>query len=306
MSEFNRRQYYKRKSIIIKMKRKIANAKKRIRRFRMLLRVSLIFGLVYLSYQLLGLSAWYINPADVVSLKPDVIRIEGNLITPEYKIADIIRREDAPNEQIYKYSTKNLEESLMRLQSVKKAYIRRFWFPARIIVFIEERTPVFLIAPNDESAPISAITEDGYYIDREYMPIPSKFKTTKILSYGTNDDDYENWDKKRVDELIKLTKTIEAYSKQKVIYIDLRNQNDIYVKLDDVMLRIGSIDDTLKDRIKSIPTILPEAKTLKQKVKYIDLRWKNTNYIKLDTEKPEQKQDKKDKNKEKNKEETPD
>lgn len=134
------------------------------------------------------------------------------------------------------------------------------------------------------------------------MPIPSKFKTTKILSYGTNDDDYENWDKKRVDELIKLTKTIEAYSKQKVIYIDLRNQNDIYVKLDDVMLRIGSIDDTLKDRIKSIPTILPEAKTLKQKVKYIDLRWKNTNYIKLDTEKPEQKQDKKDKNKE----ETPD
>ena len=101
------------------MKRKIANAKKRIRRFRMLLRVSLIFGLVYLSYQLLGLSAWYINPADVVSLKPDVIRIEGNLITPEYKIADIIRREDAPNEQIYKYSTKNLEESLMRLQSVR-------------------------------------------------------------------------------------------------------------------------------------------------------------------------------------------
>ena len=288
------------------MKRKIANAKKRIRRFRMLLRVSLIFGLVYLSYQLLGLSAWYINPADVVSLKPDVIRIEGNLITPEYKIADIVRREDAPNEQIYKYSTKNVEESIMRLQSVKKAYIRRFWFPARIIVFIEERTPVFLIAPNDESAPISAITEDVYYIDREYMPIPSKFKTTKILSYGTNDDDYENWDKKRVDELIKLTKTIEAYSKQKVIYIDLRNQNDIYVKLDDVMLRIGSIDDTLKDRIKSIPTILPEAKTLKQKVKYIDLRWKNTNYIKLDTEKPEQKQNKKDKNKEENKEETPD
>ena len=72
------------------------------------------------------------------------------------------------------------------------------------------------------------------------------------------------------------------------------------------MLRIGSIDDTLKDRIKSIPTILPEAKTLKQKVKYIDLRWKNTNYIKLDTEKPEQKQNKKDKNKEENKEETPD
>ena len=44
------------------------------------------------------------------------------------------------------------------------------------------------------------------------------------------------------------------------------------------------MDDNLDDRIKWIPTILPEIKTLKQKVKYIDLRWKGANYIKLDSE----------------------
>ncbi len=285
MSEFNRRQYYKRKSKIVKMKRKVAHAIRRIRRFRMLLRVALIFLLLYCSYEILNLPAWYLNPEDLMNMNPDVVKIEGNLITPEYKISDIIRTSDVPDEQIFKFSTAPLEENLSKLQSVKKAYVRRFWFPARIIVIIEERVPVFLISPNIDSSPISAVTADGYYIDREYMPIPSKFKTTKILSYGT-DDNYENWDKKRVDEIQRFIKTVETYSKQKIEYLDLRNKNDVYVKLEHVLLRIGTLDDTTKDRIKTIPTILPEALSLKQKVKYIDLRWQDSNYIKLDLSPP--------------------
>ena len=46
MAEFDRRQYYRRKSIIMKLKRRVALAKKRIRRFRMLIRVCLIFLLL--------------------------------------------------------------------------------------------------------------------------------------------------------------------------------------------------------------------------------------------------------------------
>ena len=282
MAEFDRRQYYRRKSRIMKLKRKVAVAKKRIRRFRMLIRVCLIFLLLYASYYMLNLRSWYLNPNDIMNLNPDVVKIEGNLITPVYKISDIIRTSEIPNEQIFKLSTKELEENLSKLQSVKKAYVRRFFLPARIIVIIEERVPVFLITPNIDSQPISAVTIDGHFMDREYMPIPTKFKTTKILSYGT-DDNYENWDKKKVDELLRFIKTIETYSKQNVQYLDLRNKNDIYVKLDDVLLRIGALDDTTDDRIKTIPTILPEALSLKQKVKYIDLRWRESSYIKLDT-----------------------
>lgn len=284
MGEFNRRQYYRRKSKIVKMKRKIALARKRIRRLRMLLRVALIFGLLYFSWWILNLSAWYLNPEDITNLNLSVVKIEGNIITPEQKISDIVKSSETTDEQIFKYSTKTLEYELSELQSVRKAYVRRFWFPARIIVFIEERTPVFLIAPNEDTAPIAAVTKDGRHMDREYMPVPSKFKTTKILSYGTGEDDYENWDKKKVDEILRFIKKIETYSGQKVIYIDLRNRSDIYVKLDEVMLRLGAFDDTLDDRIKWIPTILPEAKTLKQKIKYIDLRWKDAKYIKYDTD----------------------
>lgn len=282
MAEFDRRQYYRRKSKIVKMRRKIAFAKRRIRRFRMLLRVSIIAFLLWFSWWVLGLSMWYLSPDDIMKMNPEVVKIEGNIITPEYKISDIIRRQEIENEQIFKYSTKELEDELSKLQSVKKAYIRRFWFPARLIVFIEEKTPVFSIAPNNDTPVISAIASDGSFINREYMPLPSKFKTTKILSYGSDLDDYEKWDKKRVDEILKFIKTIETYSKQKIQYIDLRNQSDIYVQLEDVQLRLGAFDTTINDRIKWIPTILPEAKTLTKKVKYIDLRWNNSHYIKLD------------------------
>ena len=289
MSEFARNLYYRRKSKIVKMKRKVANAKRRIRRFRMLLRVGMIIFLLWASYKILNLDGWYLNPDKVMEMDPNTVQIEGNIITPEYKISDIIRTTEMPEEQIFKYSTKPLEESLSTLQSVKRAYVRRFSFPARIFVFTEEREPVFLIAPNDETPPISAVTKDGYYIDREFMPIPSKFKTTKILSYGTGGDDYENWDKKRVDEILKLIKKVETYSKQKVLYLDLRNKNDVYIKLEEVLLRLGTIDETTDSRINRIPTILPKVKEMQEDdIKYIDLRWKDSFYI---TKKTKQKEE---------------
>ena len=281
MSEFYRRNYYKRKTKILALKRKIGYAKRRIRRLRMLVRVTLIFALLYFSYRVLNAHYWHLNPNDVLNMKNNVVTIEGNLITPEYKITDIIKTSDIEEGQIFKFQTKNMEDNISNLQSVRRAYVRRFWFPARIIVYVDELTPVFLISPNPDSAPISAITKEGTFIGREFMPIPSKFKTVKILSYG-NDDDYEKWDKKRVDEILKFIRTIETYSKERFEYLDLRNKNDIYVKLEDELLRIGVFDDTLKERIKGIPTILPKAKTLKQKVKYIDLRWQEANYIKLE------------------------
>ena len=93
MSETTTRRYYKRKADIIKMKRKVANAKKRIRYIRMFLRVSLIVLLCYFSYWILNLNMWYINPKDIMDFNPGTVKIAGNLITPSYKIADIIRRE---------------------------------------------------------------------------------------------------------------------------------------------------------------------------------------------------------------------
>ena len=65
-------------------------------------------------------------------------------------------------------------------------------------------------------------------------------------------------------------------------YIDLRTPNDVYIQLKDIRIRLGELDDTATERVKRLPSIMPQVQTLDKKIKYIDLRWKDTNYIKLD------------------------
>lgn len=278
--------YYRRKLRANKMRRRIISSKNLIRNFRALLRVSLIFAFVYFGIWVLKLPQWFIDKDLLRVVDESVVKIEGNLITPQYKIIDLIKQTELPYTQVFRLDTRELEKNIAQLQPVKKVYVRRYWFPGRLNILVEERTPVFLIAPNLETEPISAITEDGVFIDREYMPIPAEFNATKILTYGVAGDDYEQWDKKRVDEILKLIKTIEAYAKQDVKYVDLRNPKDVYVQISDIMLRLGEINESIYNRTKWIATILPEAQSkYGTKIKYIDLRWEDARYIKLDNNK---------------------
>ena len=275
-------EYYRRRLKANKMKRLVASRRSAIRNFRVLLRLFLILFIIFFALKVLKLPGWYLNQDLLAIADESVINIEGNVITPKYKIVDLIRQVQLPNVQIFRLDTSDIEANLMKLQPIKKVYIRRLWFPARINVIVEERTPVFLITPALDAEPISAITNDGVFIDREYMPISPKFDTYKIITYGVRGDDYEKWNNERVDEILRLTKAIEAYAGQKVEYIDLRNPADVYIKLEKVLVRFGEINDTALKRAKWIATILPEAAKFKQKIKYIDLRWDDAHYIKLD------------------------
>jgi len=275
--------YYRRKLRANKMRRRIISAKNAIRNFRALIRVGLIFLFIWFGIWVLKLPQWFIDPILLAMADESVVKIEGNLITPKYKIIDLVKQTELPHTQVFRLDTRELERNITQLQPVKKVYVRRYWFPARLNILVEERVPVFLIAPNLQTSPISAITIDGVFIDREYMPIPPKFKATKILTYGIGGDDYEQWDKKRVDEILKLIKTIEAYAKTDVKYVDLRNPKDVYVQIGDIMLRLGEINESIYNRTKWIATILPEAQSkYGGKIKYIDLRWEDARYIKLD------------------------
>lgn len=275
-------EYYRRRLKANKMKRKIASTRASIRNFRVLLRLILIILIIFCSLKVLKSHYWYINKTKMAIADPTVIKIEGNIITPKYKIVDLIRQTQLPNTQIFRLDTTELKDNIEQLQPIKRVYVRRFWLPARLNIIIEERTPVFLITPKLDSEPISAITDDGVLIDREYMPISPKFTTYKIITYGVRGDDYEKWNKQRVDEILKLIKSFESYSGQKVEYVDLRNPNDVYVKLEKVLVRFGEINETALKRAKWIAAILPETEKFKQKIKYIDLRWEDAHYIKLE------------------------
>ncbi len=274
--------YQKRRLKVNKIKRQIAATRANLQRMRIFLSLVMIIAICYGGIKILKLPQWYIDSAKLSAADSSVIKIQGNVITPDYKIINMIRQTQLPYTQIFRLNTKELEKNISQLQPIKKVYVRRFWFPARLTVALDERTPIFLLAPNLESEPNSALCTDGTLIDHDYLPLNPSIKTKKLLTYGVRDGFDEVWDKKRVEEIIKLVKAIEAYSGQEVQYIDLRNNSDVYIMLKEYLIRFGEINDTALKRAKWIASILPQARSVEGKIKYIDLRWDDSQYFRLE------------------------
>lgn len=281
--------YQKRRLKVNKAKRRIAANRVLLCRFRVLLSLILSIAICYCGLKVLKLPGWYIDSEKLYAADPEVLTVQGNTITPYYKIINLIRQTQLPETQIFRLSTKELEENISQLQSVKNVYVRRYWHPARLVVVLDERVPAFVMAPNLESEPTMAMTTDGVIIDHDYLPFSPQVKAKKLLTYGIKDGYEEIWDNQKVDEILKLTKAIETYSGQEIKYIDLRNPLDIYIQLGDYLIRFGEINETALSRAKWIGSILPQAKNYNQKIKYIDLRWEKTRYFRLEDDAKEQK-----------------
>ena len=177
----------------------------------------------------------------------------------------------------------NLKNELLALPPVEDVYIRRFAFPARVLIIVREATPSITIAPDEKVNPVAAYTKDGRLITgADYLPLPPEYKTIRVLSYGNKGDDYTKWDLDKIREIEKIAKYVETFSRESVEYIDLRNPKDIYVKVATAPIRLGHIDANIYERIKRIPSILPQVKQVTGKVKYIDLGWEKVNYLKME------------------------
>lgn len=264
-----------------KMERKVRQSRMWLERFRVLIRLATIVFLIFLGYSLLKLPQWYLNKNVFNSLNNPYLEISNNKIVPSYKILAALRRTDVPHTPIYRFETDEVKNNILKIEPIEDVYIRRFWFPARLQIIVQERVPILTISPAPNVAPIAFFAKGGKLIGRDYMPLDKSFKTYLVLSYGAKGDDYRKWDNEKVKLIEKLAKSVEANSGENVEFIDLRNAKDVYVKVRTANIRLGDLDDTVFERVERIPSILPQIKTLDKKIKYVDLRWKNANYIKL-------------------------
>lgn len=275
---------YRRRMRVNQMRRAIRRNLININNFRILLRLALIAAIIYFCYRVVKLPQWHINNDLLNAASPEVIKVEDNHIVPTYRIIDVVRQTRLPNVPIYRLDTSELKNNILKLEPVDQVFIRRYWAPARIHIGVIEKVPALSIAPNFDVEPIGVVAEDGKYIGRDYMPVSKKYKTILVLSYGTRGDDYKQWDVKRVNDIQALAKILETLSKQKVEYIDLRTPQDVYVKLEKVLVRMGELNETAQLRAKNIASIMPQINNLNKKIKYIDLSWDKTQSIKLDEE----------------------
>lgn len=264
-----------------RMERKIRKSQMWLRRFQILARLLVTIGLFAFGYFLVKLPQWYLNKGVFNSLNSPYLEILNNKIVPSYKILAALRKTEVPHIPIYRFETNEIKQNIIQLDPVKDVYIRRFWFPARLQIIVEERIPIITISPAPNVAPIAFFASGGKLIGRDYMPLAKSFKTVLVLSYGSKGDDYKKWDNEKIKMIENVAKIVKTNSHEEIEYIDMRNPKDVFIKVKTANLRLGELDDTVFERLNRISSILPQIKTLDKKIKYVDLRWKNANYIKL-------------------------
>ncbi len=262
--------------------RKVRQGRRRKNFFRSLMCFVMNVVLMFSLYYLTTMPQWYLDKNAFSTSDGGSLEILNNNIVSTSKILAALKAEKVPEVPIYMADTKNLKDRLMQFPPVEDVYIRRYAFPARLQIIVREREPFITISPDAKVPPVAFYTRDGKLIGREYLPLKSQYKTLLVLSYGNKGDDYGKWDMKKLQKLEKIAKLIETYAKEPVEYIDLRNPEDVYVKIKSVNIRLGRLDENAYERIKRIPSIIPQVQLMDTKIEYLDLRWENTNYLKLD------------------------
>ena len=271
-------------SVKVKQKeRNIRKQRKKLNRWKTFLRIVVFGVLLFFIYQFIKLPGWYLKQ-DAFS-KPDGITVEvvNNKIVPTsivYKSLKDIKIRKIP---IFMMSVKPIKKELFKIPVFKYIYVRRYGFPARIQIIVRERIPSAVIKTNLKGKPVAFATTDGILItNRNYMSLAEIPSALKILV--KNPDFKRDWTIKRIEQIEKIVKDVEMYSSEKVKYIDMRNPNDVYVRIETTSVRLGVLDNTVTERIKRIYTILPQINDIDEQVKYIDLSWDKVNYIKLEQE----------------------
>ena len=285
--------YNKRKLSQFKKRRNLRKTKIFRENIRFWARIFSIGLLVLIFWIIVDLPQWYLNKNIFTSYPNKYLEIEGNKIVSTRQLLSKLKALKIPHKPVYLLNTKTFENKILELTPVKKVFIRRYWFPARLRIVLDERTPVLSVTPTPKIEPVAVFTNDDGIIKilgKEYLPLPSSKETYKIITY----DQFSLWSPKLIKYLTDLAFYIENASNEKLEYIDIRNPDDVFIQLKDVKLRIGRINGstTFSNVVKVIP-VLPEALKTKNEIEYIDLRWDNVSIkLKDKNKKPEQPKEK--------------
>ena len=94
--------YYKRRLKANKMRRQIAATRMLLQRLRVLLALIIAIALCWFGIWVLRLPQWYLNSTKFANADPEIIKIQGNYLTPEEKILSMVRKTKLPYTQLYR------------------------------------------------------------------------------------------------------------------------------------------------------------------------------------------------------------
>ena len=269
--------YHQRKINYLRKRRRIRRLEITLMRARAFSRLIFVVLIIVFLFKLTNSPQWYLNPDIFSSYPNNSLEIQGNKIASDKQILEQLQTVKLPNKPLYLLDTSSIKKAIFNLSPVKKIYIRRFWFPARLKIVIDEKKPALFISPSPKAAPVAVFTDDATIIGKKFLPLSNSKGIYLILTY----DDYYKWSINHVKYLIFFSKLLESVSDEKLVYLDIRNPNDVFVQLANVKLRTGELNRNIFKRSKRIGAVLSEAIKIKDDIDYIDLRWENSVSIKL-------------------------
>lgn len=260
--------------------RKIRKKRKKVNSLKSFLSSVLLIVLILLIYEFFKLPQWYLPQDTFSNFNSERVEIINNKIIPTYIINNALKDVKVSNLPIFMVSVNPIKKELYKIPVMKKVYIRRYGFPARIQIIMRERVPVAVFKNNLKAKPSAFYTTDGVLVtNKHYMNLVDSNQYLLILTNSNNlqkDMSFEKY-----QEIEEIVHAVETYSNEKVEYIDIRKPNDVYVKIKTTSIRLGVLDNSVFERIKRIYTILPQISNMNNKIKYIDLSWDRVNYLKL-------------------------
>lgn len=250
-----------------RQKRKLARLA-RLR--RQVFRYVVLCGLLGLSYYCFSHIRWSVRDLD-----KELLITGNNVVSVEqvkHQMLDVV---GAP---LYAVNPQKLQERLMSLPAVHKAFVRRYLFPSpHIEVALMEEFPWASFSFDPEKAPTAVISETGKIIplaNFPRMPVP-ELTVMAPESVPLKEMEVRSW--------ANTLAYIEAQVKQPVRYLDLRQPNDIKVETMDWSLRLGYPDSSLAKRLSRLASVLPVSEQLQEKetVEYVDLSFESNIPLKV-------------------------
>ncbi len=288
-------------SVHMKQKeRQLRKRKKRQRRLKTFLRFMLFWLLIGCIYGLFVLPGWYLREDAFSKPNGQTVEIVNNKIIPLNIMYNSLREIKVKHIPIFMMPVSEIERELKKIPAINEVYVRRYGFPARIQIIVREKIPMAVIKTELGKIPVAFVTTDNTMVtNKNFMHLAESDSTLRILV--KNPEFRKDWTVERVQYIDKIAKEVEAYSGERVRYVDMRNPNDVYVKIDSTNIRLGVPDSTVFERIMRIRDILPLLKKQNlekdnYKIKFVDLSWDKVNYLKLQNEKEaKEQQEQKDK-----------
>ena len=272
-------------SVHMKQKeRQLRKKKKKLKRLKTFLRFLLFISLAAIIYVLITLPGWYLREDAFSKPNGQTIKMINNKIIPLNILYNSLRELRIKHIPIFLMPVTPIKNELEKIPAVKEVYVRRYGFPARIQIIIRERVPVAVIKTELNKIPVAFVTEDNKMVtNKNFMHLAESDSTLRILV--KNPEFRKDWTVERVNYIDKIAKSVETYSGEKVLYVDMRNPNDVYIKIKTTNIRLGVLDSSVFERIKRIHDILPKLNNVNEKIKFVDLSWDKVNYLKLQNEK---------------------